>query len=244
MKKNLLFLAFLLSSVIAKAQGDYNFSPLAVGFGSSVIRGYTNVAEQNNTLAFNVNFNYYYTPYIPLTAEIQAGRLSGGSRETDPYGRAYENNYAAFIIHGELQLGQVIDYRYSGFLDFIKNIYFGPGFGFIDDNVKNQRTNLIDQGYPIGTYTFPGKDHSINSLVSLKLGYEVKFYNEYDEPYIRLFIEYEHNIVYGEGLDGYDDPSNEFKNQHPDQYRQISIGVKYNFGRIRAYTKRIRGDYF
>ena len=43
------------------------------------------------------------------------------------------------------------------------------------------------------------------------------------------------------GLDGYDDPPNHFKNQYPDQYRQIAITVKYDFGRIRAFTKRIRG---
>jgi hypothetical protein len=244
LKKILLFFVFILGSIVVKAQGDYNFSPYGIGFGSSIIRGYTNVSRQNNTLAFNGNFNYYYTPYLVLSTEIQGGRLWGGSRVTDPSGREYENNYFALIVHGDLQLGEVINYDNSWILNILKNGYFGPGAGFVDDNVKNQRTNLIaSQLYPVGTYVFPGKDHSINPVVALRAGYEVKFYNSYDEPYIRLYVEYEHNIVFGEGLDGYDDPPSEFKNNSPDQYRQITIGIKYNFGLIRSYTKPIRGRF-
>ena len=80
--------------------------------------------------------------------------------------------------------------------------------------------------------------------IPLRAGYEFKFYNEYDEPYLRLDIDYTHTFVFGEGLDGYDDPSNKFKNQNPDQYRMIAVTVKYDFGLIRAFTKRIRGSNF
>jgi len=244
LKKIFLLFALTFSFIIVKAQGDYNFMPWGVGGGISTIRGYTNVAKQNNTLAAFGTFTWYYTPYVPITAELQAGRLWGGSRVTDEYRREYENNYIAFLIHGELQLGQVINYQYSNFLNVLKNIYFGPGFGFVDNNVQNQRYNLIDQGYPVGTYRFPGSDHSIDPEFSVRVGYELKFYNEYDEPYLRVDFEYTHNTVYGEGLDGYDDPPNKFKNQYPDQYRQITIGVKYDFGLIRAYTKRIKNLYY
>lgn len=242
MKKILLFFILLISSIVVKAQGDYNFSPLAVGGGISVIRGYTNVAKQNNTLSGNINFNYYYTPYVPLTAELQFGRLEGGSTQTDQYKRAYTNNYKALIFHGDIQLGQWIDYSYSDFWNVMKNFYGGTGIGVIFDDVKNQRTNLIPEpGEPVGSYTFPGTDHSTDLLIPLRAGYEFKFFNEYDEPYIRIDIEYEHNIVFNEGLDGYNDPPNHFKNEHPDQYREITLAFKYNFGRIRANTKRIRG---
>ena len=244
MKKTFLLFALIFSSIIVKAQGDYNFMPWGVGGGVSLIRGYTNVAKQNNTLSADATFTWYYTPYMPITAELQTGRLWGGSRVTDEYRREYENNYIAGLVHAELQLGQVIDYSGNNLLNVLKNIYFGPGFGWVDNNVQNQRTNLIDQGYPVGTYTFPGKDKSIDPELSLRAGYEIKFYNEYDEPYIRLDFEYTHNTVYGEGLDGYDDPPNHFKNQYPDAYRQITVGVKYDFGLIRAYTKRIKNLYY
>lgn len=241
LKKNFLLFVLLFSVIIAKGQGDYNFMPNGVGFGVSTIRGYTNLSKQNNTLAFNLNYTYYLSPYVPLTSELQVGRLWGGSRVTDPSRREYENNYVAVYIHGDLQAGQLVDYLDSKFAEIIKNIYVGAGVGFVDDNVQAQRTNLIGSAqYPLGTYVFPGTDHSVNFAVPLRLGYEIKFYNEFDEPYLRLDFEYQHNVVFGEGLDGYDDPPNHFKNQYPDQYRQISIVVKYNFGRIRAFTKRIR----
>jgi hypothetical protein len=240
LKKYFLLFVLILSSVIVKAQGDYNFSPYGVGFGVSTIRGYTNVAKQNNTLAANINFTYNYSPYLPITLELQDGRLWGGSRVTDPSGREYENNYIALYLHADLQMGQIIDYDYSAFNEAIKNVYIGGGLGFVDDNVQNQRFDVRNPSYG----NFPGTDKSINLAIPIRLGYEVKIYNEYDEPCVRIDFEYQHNIVFGEGLDGYDDPPSQFKNQHPDQYREISVVFKYNFGTIRAFTKRIRGTSF
>ena len=246
MKKYFLLFVLILSSIIVKAQGDYNFTPYGIGFGVSTIRGYTNVAKQNNTLSGNINFTYNYSPYLPITLELEDGRLWGGSRITDPSQREYENNFIALYLHADLQLGQIIDYDYSSFNEAIKNLYFGGGFGFVNDNVKNQRTNLnTNSEYPLpGDYTYPGKDKSLNLSIPLRLGYQVKIYNEYDEPFMSIDLVYQHNIVFGEGLDGYDDPPSQFKNQHPDQYRNIGIVFKYNFGTIEAFTKRIRGTSF
>ena len=245
LKKNFLLFVLVFSSIIVKAQGDYNFMPMGIGVGAGTIRGYTNVAKQNNTLAANINFTYYVSPYLPITLELQDGRLNGGSATTDQYGRQYRNNYLGLLVHGDLQLGQVIDYYYSGINEILKNVYFGSGVGFIDDNVKNQRTNLIASSqYPVGSYTFFGTDHSVNIAIPIRAGYEFKFYNEYDEPFLRLDIQYTHTVVFGEGLDGYNDPPSHFKNQNPDQYREVGFTVKYDFGRIRAFTKRIRGTGF
>ena len=244
MKKIFLLIALVFSSILVDAQGSSTYTPMAVGFGVSSIRGYTNVAKQNNTLAFNANFTYYATPFIPITAELQAGRLWGGSRATDQYGREYVNNFQAFIVHGEIQLGELIDYTGSHVLGILKDFYAGPGFGFVNNNVQNQRTNLYDTGYPVGTYVFPGKDKSIDPMASFRGGYEFKIYNEFDEPYLRLDIEYVHNFVYGSGLDGYDDPSSVFKHEHSTQYRQITIGIKYSFGEVKNYMKSIRNQYY
>jgi len=175
LKKIFLLIAFIFSSIIVEAQGGSTYTPMAVGFGVSSIHGYTNVAKQDNTFAFNGNFTYYATPFIPLTAELQVGHLAGGSTTTDEYRRQYANNYQAFILHGEIQLGELIDFSGSQFLAIMKDFYAGPGFGFVSNHIKNQRTNLIDQGYPIGTYTFPGKDTGINPMASFRAGYEFSF---------------------------------------------------------------------
>ena len=219
--------------------------PMGIGAGGGLIRGYTNVAKQNNTLAGNLNFTYYVSPYLPITLELQKGRLNGGSAETDLYARQFRNNYMGLLLHADLQLGQVIDYYYSGINEILKNVYFGSGVGFIDDNVQNQRTNLnTNTGYAVGTYTFPGSDHSINIAIPIRAGYEFKFYNEYDEPFLRLDIQYTHTVVFGEGLDGYNDPPSIFKNEHSDSYRQITIGIKYSFGEVKNYMKSIRNQYY
>jgi len=246
LKKYFLLFVLILTSVIVKAQGDYNFMPYGVGFGVSTIRGYTNVAKQNNTLSGNFNFTYNYSPYVPITLELEDGRLWGGSRVDDPSRREYENNFIALYVHADLQLGQIVDYDYSSFNEVIKNLFVGGGFGFVNDNVQNQRTNLLTNSlYPKqGDYVYPGKDKSLNLSIPMRLGYEFKIYNEYDEPFMSVDVVYQHNIVFGEGLDGYDDPPSQFKNQHPDQYRNFGIVFKYNFGTIEAFTKRIRGTSF
>jgi hypothetical protein len=41
-------------------------------------------------------------------------------------------------------------------------------------------------------------------------------------------------------MDGYDDPNLKFKNNAPDMYRQITLGVKFNFGNQVSYIKSIR----
>jgi hypothetical protein len=240
LKKYFLLFVLILSSVIVKAQGDYNFMPYSVGFGVSTIRGYTNVAKQNNTLSGNINFTYNYSPYLPITLELEKGRLWGGSRVTDPSGREYENNYLGLYVLADLQLGQIIDYDYSAFNEVIKNLYVGGGFGFVSDNVDNQRFDFRNPS----NGNFYGKDKSLNLAIPLRLGYQFKIYNEYDEPFMSIDVVYQHNIVFAEGLDGYDDPPSQFKNQHPDQYRNIGIVFKYNFGTIEAFTKRIRGTSF
>jgi hypothetical protein len=243
LKRIFLLFILILSVAIAKAQGDYNFMPQGVGLDASTIRGFTNVAKQNNTLSASVFYTYYPSPYFPVTFEIQRGRLWGGSPVTDEYRRWYVNNYWAFLLHADLQLGQVVDYEDNDFMNVMKNVYFGIGGGFVKDNVQNQRFNVLADGYTPGTYRFPGVDNSTDPDVNFRLGYEFKFYNDYDEPSFRIHIEYVHHVVFGEGLDGYDDPITKFHNNFPDQYRQITIGIVHNFGTIRAFTKRIRNDW-
>ncbi|MDB5109499.1 MAG: hypothetical protein JWR67_613 [Mucilaginibacter sp.] len=231
-KKYILSIFLLFEAISSKAQLEYNFSKLAIGFGMSSIRGYTNLNKQDDHFAENINLTYFYSPYVPIAVELQSGTLSGGSIITDKDKRQYTNNYKALIFHGDLQLGQIVDYQYNGFLNFAKNFYVGSGFGFIQNNNKVQRYSLNDPTYP-----FPGKDNSIDFMVPLRVGYEIKFYNFFHEPFMMIDIGYVHNIAFGEGLDGYNDSSARFRNNAPDQYRQISVGVKFAFGNRTSYTK-------
>lgn len=241
MKKLILLFVFAFSSIIVKAQAGYNYKEFGIGLDVSYERGYTNVQRQNNHFAGNINFIYNYSPYIPITAEIQFGTLSGGGLtvDKDKYGRKYINNFEALIFRGDFQLGEVIDYSESDVLNILKNFYFGTGVGIFFNNNTVQRTNVI-LANGSSSYVFPGNNSGINITTPLRFGYEFKFYNEYEEPYMAIDLGYVHNLVFGEGLDGYNDPSNKFKNNATDQYRQITIGVRFNFGNVTSFNKLIR----
>jgi hypothetical protein len=241
LKKLILLFVFLFSVVLAKAQMGYNYKEFGIGLDIGYERGYTNIARQDEHIGASVNFIYNYSPYIPVTAELQFGTLSGGglTQNLDRYGRMFTNHFEAFVLHADFQLGEVIDYSQNDVLNIVKNFYFGSGGGIVFNSNQVQRKNVIPENGSLD-YTFPGKDNSINLTVPLRFGYEFKIYNEYSEPYMAIDIGYVHNLVFGEGLDGYDDPSAKFKNNATNQYRQIVIGVKFNFGNITSYNKLIR----
>lgn len=241
MKKLILLFTFVSSAIMVKAQVGYNYKEFGIGLDISYERGYTNLARQYYHIGQSVSFTYNYSPYIPITAELQFGTLSGGglTQNLDKYGRMYTNHFEGLILHGDLQLGELIDYSESYFNSAIKGFYFGSGGGIIFNSNTVQRTNVILSNGP-STYVFPGTNSSVNLTIPLRFGYEFKIFNEYEEPFMSVNIGYVHSLVFGEGLDGYDDPSSKFKNNATNQYSQIVVGVKFNFGNVTSYTKVIR----
>jgi hypothetical protein len=247
LKKFILLFTFLSVAIVVKAQVGYNYKEFGIGLDISYERGYTNINRQDQHIGQSVSFTYNYSPYIPITAELQFGTLSGGglTPALDRYGRQYTNHFEGLILHGDFQLGEVIDYSESYFNNVLKGLYFGSGGGIIFNSNTVQRTNVYDgtNGKPYfgpSTYVFPGSNSSVNLTVPLRFGYEFKIFNEYEEPFMTVNIGYVHSLVFGEGLDGYDDPSSKFKNNATNQYRQIVVGVKFNFGNVTSYTKVIR----
>jgi hypothetical protein len=230
------FVLFCLAGSL-KAQVGYNYSIIGVGLSASYIRPYYDLQHTNNNFSVTGSFIYNYSPYLPMSVELQVGKLSGGdrSRIKDAYGRESSNLFKALTLNADLQAGEFIDYSYSGFLNSIKNFYIGSGFGFVFNAMSFiQRDDLYNPGY-----TFPGLDKSVNIIVPFRIGYEFKLFNDFDEPQIRIDLSYQHNVTFGEGLDGYHDPVTIFRNDALDQFRQIKIGVKYNFGTITSYIKPI-----
>ena len=220
-----------------KAQGGYNYNQYGIGFGFSSVKGYTNVKRNYDHYAYNLNFIYNYSPYLPVMAELQVGTLSGGGLtvDRDLYRRQYLNKYKALILHADVQGGEIMDYQDNFFLDVLKNFYLGTGVGIIANSLTVQRTSLDDPNY-----VFPGDNSGVNFMLPFRFGYEIKIYNEVDMPVFGIDIGYRHNIVFGEGLDGYNDTSGKFKNNALSQYRQITIGIRYNFGTETSYNKSIR----
>ncbi|MDB4922139.1 hypothetical protein [Mucilaginibacter sp.] len=241
MKIYILFFFGVIAAIGAKAQAGYNYYQFGIGAGASYERGYTNVPRQNNSIGFNANLTYNYNPYLPIELEIQKGKLSGGGLtvDKDRFGRKFTNNFIALYLHADVQLGSFIDYGNGWFLNVVKNFYVGSGIGLVRNNNTVQRTNVILANGPL-TYVFPGSDQSTNYAIPLRFGYEFKIFDSYDQPGWAIDIGYVHNLVFGEGLDGYDDPTSKFKNNATNQYRQFTIGFKYFFGTTVSYNKLVK----
>jgi hypothetical protein len=245
LRKFILFFILITPALSLRAQDSYNYSVYGIGASVSQVYPFDDLKIANKSYSFSLSGYYNWTPYVNFAAELQVGSLSGGSIVLDESKRQYDNHYKALVFHGDIALGELIDYSESGFLGRIKDFYAGTGLGFISNNMAFIQRYNIDSGsgYAPGTYRFPGDNSSINIMIPVRFGYEFKIYNEYDEPYIGINIGYIHNVTFGENLDGYTDPPNHFKNNSPDQYRQIVIGIKYNFGPITSYTKKINRYY-
>lgn len=235
-KRFYIFLFLLFAQKLLFAQLSYNFKGYSIGVGGGVATAFADLAEHSSKSAYFANLNYNYTPYTTFTIEYQTGELVGGNIISNKDTRAFKNNFNAILIYADVQAGEFINYRNRTFLNIIKNFYLGAGLGFIDNRMAFvQRNSLIDP-----SYTFPGKDASTEQMLSLRLGYEFKFFNAYQEPGIRMRIGAESNLAYGEGLDGYDDPESKFKNHKVDRYTIISLSVRYSFGHSVSYKKPIR----
>jgi hypothetical protein len=237
LKKIILLIAVFFAVTVVKGQGGYNYYEWGLGVGASYERGYTNITQQNNHIGFDGSVIYNFSPYMPIAAELQIGTLSGGGDlpSQDPFGRHYTNNYKAVLLHFDIQLGALIDYEGGGLLNFFKNFYGGSGLGFVFNNNSVQRYSIYDRNS-----RFQGSDRSVNVTFPIRAGYEIKFFDSYDQPSYAVDIGYVHSFVFGEGLDGYDANAKTFKNNSVNQYRQITLGFKYYFGRTVSFNKLVR----
>ena len=119
MKKYFLLIAIAVTAFEAKSQG-YNYNTYGIGFGISSVKGYTNVKRNYDNYAYNLNFIYNYSPFVPVMAELQFGTLTGGGLtvDRDLYRRQYINHYKALILHFDIQAGEVESISEILFVDF------------------------------------------------------------------------------------------------------------------------------
>lgn len=237
MKNLYLLFAASLISFCAQAQLGYNYKEFGIGYSYSYERAYTSIPSEYYHGANAIDFIYNNSPFIPIEAEIQFGKLSGGGLlpSQDPLGRQYTNNYESLGIHVDFQLGEIINYQDNEVLAIIKNVYFGSGLNLIFNSNTVQRTSIYQP-----TYTFPGRDNSIDFTVPFRFGYDIKLFNRYQEPMCAIHLGYVYNIVLGNGLNGYDYPPSQ--NYRSDGYGQFVVGVRLFFGNIVGYSKLIRGQ--
>lgn len=242
MKRYQLTLLFLV--LISTLQAQMNYNRATIGLGAGVVHSYTDVREGAYTAAFAANLDYHLKFFITAGLEVQAGSIKGGGKDGAPdiHGRKFENSYKAFTINTKIRAGEITNFYYNDFLNYTKGFYLGLGVGAIQNDLTAPGGVIRDKINPADNsiYTFPGESKSTNILVPLNLGIDFYFPDSWGDIRYILNINYQTNVVFGEGLDGYNDPKSKFKNLAPDMYNFLSIGGKYTFGPKGLSKKTIR----
>ncbi len=227
MKKYSLILIFVITCLAANAQSCFDYHQFSIGAGYGITK-YGAGQASSGSMAFNLNANYYITPFSTLTLETQIGKLIGGGTLANGAIRQFSNNYYTAIVHADLQAGELIDYARNSFLNGLKNAYIGTGLGLLLNNSTVKSIN--DTAY--NSYTVNSK----NLLIPIRVGYDFKIFNGYNEPQFRLDIAYSFNTAFGKGIDGAYNP---YSRSSIKFYNYFSLGLKFGLGSVKRYRKAI-----
>jgi len=236
------YITLLLVFIGSFSFAQSNYFKMSYGFGGGINKSYTDVYKGSNGYTFYGVFDYHITPFVTLGLEGQYGLVQGGDIVNDPHNRQFANQYTAISANVKLMLGEVINYDRSEFLYNIRGLYAGLGVGVINNNIADGdivRYKPAWAEYDPGYGPFPGENKSLNLLVPLNLGFNYYINDGYGYMRYIININAQSNFTFGEGLDGYNDPSAKFKNNSPDVYNTYTIGLKYMFGKIKVYHKTL-----
>jgi hypothetical protein len=219
------------TSLIARAQLGFDYSEWELGAGVGITSVMGNAETQTTTPVVHLNLTFNSTPYVNYVFEAQMGRIAGGDSLTSASGRQFTGDLTAFVFRGQLQLGELMDYEKSPFKNAIKNLYISAGIGYAVSHITG--INRFSIKNP-GEYT-PGLLNSQEPFIPIRIGYEFKVFNRYQQPAFKIDVAYAYNYVLGDDLDGF-----VVGTGHHDVYTQICIGVKFAFGGdIISYRKQI-----
>jgi hypothetical protein len=229
-KTTLLTLVVCCYTFIAKAQIGYNYSQFDVGTSAGFNQVFGDAKPQKTTTSINFNVTFNQTPYTNIVFETQLGKLTGGDSLKSVTGRYFNNDFYAFVLRGQLQFGEFMDYSRSRFSNVIKNFYVSTGIGLIKNHITQiSRYSVIDPE------SFAGGDSDDKEyFIPVRIGYEFKLYNQYQQPSVKIDIGYEANFSFGDNIDGLT------AGMHNDIYTQFSLGVKFAIGGgMTSYRKQI-----
>jgi len=189
MNKLSLVVILIFISGCLKAQSD--FQQLSIGVGAGAARTYAASPIIKTTLAYNGIICYYPSEFFHVELEGQIGQLAGGKIGTTHLN--YDNHYQAVFLEPVLHLGVFLYNSESDFLKTFSNLYAGAGVGLIHNEVVDY--SIVNQ------YT-----RSIIPIIPVKVGYEYSFFDDYNDPVLKINLSYSINTSMGRGLDGYFGP--------------------------------------
>jgi hypothetical protein len=227
LKSFIVTFAITLSALTSKAQLGYMYSQLDLGVAGTVNTVYGDAKIQQNKFSGDVSLSYNQTPFVNYVFDFQAGNLSGGNIKKDIYDNQFSNNYTAYIGRAQLQLGEITDYSQSAIANAFKNLYLSTGVGFIANNAS--AIHYVPQ---TSSYAST-QNNSTEAFIPIRIGYEFKLFNAYDEPTVKFDLAYQTNYVLGDEIDALKEGKSN------DIFTQFSLGVKFAIGTPTSYRKQI-----
>lgn len=239
LKKISLFIALIVCSCTAFAQIGYNYDQFSLGLGISSVKIHGDLDHAYAKAAPSINLSYHVTPFVTFSTEALFGRLESANADTAQtyYGEQSSNKFTMVTFHADVQLGEFINYGddfgsspiLSKILNGAKNIYIGTGLGVI----FNRMDYINRTDYKDVNFSYTGLDKSTELIIPVRIGYEYKIYNAYDEPQIRLNLGYQGNFSTGDNMDGIK------SGRYGDWFSQITFGIKVGIGGVTSYRKPI-----
>ncbi|MFD0794331.1 hypothetical protein ACFQZX_11945 [Mucilaginibacter litoreus] len=230
-KKIFFTLIFSVAAIVSKAQIGFDYAQYDLGLGGAYNKLYGDAESTKGTVSAHASFIYNETPYVNYVFEVQAGSLEGGNRLAAS-GRYFKNNFTALVFRGQLQAGEIIDYSGSTLMNAVKNLYLSTGVGYILNNIKDENINRVSNTTP--QYVTGGLNKSNELYIPARIGYEFKFYNQYNQPSFKVDVGYQVNFDLTDNMDGFT------AGARNDTWVQFSIGVKFALGGVTSYRKSVQ----
>jgi hypothetical protein len=223
------FLVLIACFLCFAASAQYNYYRLSLGGGVGGALAFGDLKKNYIRPAGMATLDYNISPFAQAGIEIQKGIMKGGDSTNisiDPHLRSFTNSYMSVILSGKVQLGQFVDFESSNLLYAIRGFYVGTGVGYLMNNMTE-----VTRVKPDGTkYIFPGVNKGSEIMIPINTGISFNFVDKWRFTKLSVNFNYQLNKVFGESLDGYNDPPSKFKNQYGDFYSLVSVGVRYHFG--------------
>ncbi|QEM08803.1 hypothetical protein [Mucilaginibacter rubeus] len=217
-------------SFLAKAQIGFDYAQYDVGFAAGINQASSaDVQTLKTTPSINLNFTYNQSPFINYIFNVEVGRLKGGSPNTTTQ-RQFENHFSAYSFRVQVQAGELIDYSQSAIANAFKNLYLSSGLGYINNNIVYRTDDALLLAY---NQVLPFEPKTNEIFIPVRLGYEFKFFNSYNQPSVKIDLGYQYNFIMGDNLDGY------VAGAHNDAYSQVTLGFKFAIGGVTSYRKQI-----
>lgn len=204
------------------AQIGYNYYKLDFGISGAYNKSYTDFINPRPGYAAGGTITFNQTPFINYIAEAQVGYIAGDKIPAAPNADiSFKNKYALGLLRLQIQLGEFIDYSRNPFTNSLKNIYISSGIGALYSRLNISQPGFVAQQSTVRDWFIP-----------FKAGYELKIFNDYNEPRIKVDIGYQYNYILGDDIDHY-------SNMHNDGFSQIVLGIKMGIGPYTSYGKPI-----